>query len=119
SLQKWFELYQDTVLQRIIITTLDSNRDLLVTSARIEQDRLQSAIIKANIYPQLSYSASAGGGSAGTNAQKVVGGVDGAAFNLFGVLNWELDLWGKIRHNSRSAVARFTAEVNNRYALQT
>jgi multidrug efflux system outer membrane protein len=119
SLQKWFELYQDTVLQRIIITTLDSNRDMLVTAARIEQARLQSAIIKANIYPQLSYSASAGGGSAGTNAQKVVGGVDGAAFNLFGVLNWELDLWGKIRHNSRSAVARFTAEVNNRYALQT
>ena len=80
--------------------------------------RLQSAIIKANLYPQLNYSASAGGGRAGTNAQKVNGGIDGSAFNAFGTLNWELDIWGKLRHDTRSAVARFLSEVANRNALQ-
>jgi multidrug efflux system outer membrane protein len=118
SLQKWFDLYQDTALQRIIATTLDSNRDLLTAASRIEQARMQSAIIKANLYPQLNYSASAGGGTAGSNAQKVVGGVEGSSFNMFAVLDWELDVWGKLRHNSRSAVAQFLSEVQNRNALQ-
>src|SRR6478735_3634230 len=118
SLQKWFDLYQDTALQRIIATTLDSNRDLLTAASRIEQARMQSAIIKANIYPQLNYSASAGGGHAGSEAQKVPGGIEGGLLNLFAVLDWELDIWGKLRHNSRSAVAQFLSEVQNRNALQ-
>ena len=118
SLQKWFDLYQDTALQTIIKTVLDSNRDLLTASSRIEESRAQAAIIKANLYPQLNYSASAGGGQAGENAQKIAGGIDGSAFNAFGVLNWELDIWGKLRHNSRSAVAQFLSDVQNRNALQ-
>jgi len=118
SLEKWFDLYQDTALQNIIKITLDSNRDLLTAAARIEEARMQSAIIKANIYPQLNYSASAGGGQAGSNAQKNAGGIDGSSFNIFGVLDWELDVWGKLRHNSRSAVAQFLSEVQNRNALQ-
>lgn len=117
SLEKWFELYQDTALQTIIRTTLDSNRDLLAAAARIEEARVQSAIIKANLYPQLNYAVSAGGGQAGANAQKVAAGIDGGAFNIFGVLDWELDVWGKLRHNSRSAVAVFLSEVSNRNAL--
>lgn len=118
SLVKWFELYQDTVLQNIIRTTLDSNRDLLTAAARIEEARMQSAIIKANLYPQLNYTASAGGGHAGTDAQKVAAGIQGSSFNAFAVLDWELDIWGRLRHNSRAAVAQFLAEVNNRNALQ-
>ena len=119
TLQKWFELYQDKVLQNIIATTLDSNRDLLTASARIEESRLQSAIIKANLYPQLNYSASAGGGTTGTEAQKVAGGIEGGALNIYGILNWELDIWGKLRHNNRAAVARFLSEIENRNALLT
>src|SRR6478752_3851423 len=53
-LVKWFDLYQDTALQAIIKATLDSNRDLLTAAARIEEARVQSAIIKANLYPQLN-----------------------------------------------------------------
>jgi len=118
ALAKWFELYQDTVLQNIIRTTLDSNRDLLTAAARIEEARMQSAIIKANLYPQLNYAASAGGGHAGTDAQKVAAGIQGSSFNVFAVLDWELDIWGRLRHNSRAAVAQFLSEVQNRNALQ-
>ncbi|PZF71897.1 efflux transporter outer membrane subunit [Taibaiella soli] len=118
ALIKWFELYQDTVLQNIIHATIDSNRDLLTAAARIEEARMQSAIIKANLYPQLNYTASAGGGHAGTDAQKVAAGIQGSSFNVFAVLDWELDIWGRLRHNSRAAVAQFLSEVHNRNALQ-
>jgi len=119
ALQKWFDLYEDKALQTIIATTLDSNRDLLTAVARIDEARMQSAIIKANLYPQLNYTVGAGGGKAGSEAKKVVASIDGSSFNMFGVLDWELDIWGKLRHNSRAAVANFLSEVQNRNALQT
>jgi multidrug efflux system outer membrane protein len=34
------------------------------------------------------------------------------------VLNWELDLWGKVRHATRSALAQYYSIVQNRNALQ-
>ena len=49
---------------------------------------------------------------------KVNGGVDGGLLNVFGVLNWELDIWGKLRHQSRSSVDEFLASKTNRDALQ-
>ena len=117
-LMTWFDLYKDTALQTMIKATLDSNRDLLTASSRIEEARYKTAIIKANLYPQFGYSAQAGGGQAGSDAQKVAGGVDGGIFNAFGVLNWELDIWGKVRHSNRSAVAQYLSIIQNRNALQ-
>src|SRR4051812_47131654 len=118
QLMTWPDLYKDTALQAMIKATLDSNRDLLVAAARIEEARVQTAVIKANLWPQFGYSAQAGGGKAGSEAQKVAGGVQGGFLNAFGVLNWELDLWGKVRHASRSALAQYYATIQNRNALQ-
>ena len=65
--------------------------------SRMQEALALSGAVKANLYPQLSYQAAAGGGKAGTEATKVNGGVDGGLLNVFGVLNWELDVWGKLR----------------------
>ena len=114
----WFDLYQDTALRTMIRTTLDSNRDLMTAAARIEEARFQTAVIKANLYPQFGYSAQAGGGQSGTEAQKTGTAVDGSSFNLFGALSWELDVWGRVRHANRAAVAEYLSTVQNRNALE-
>lgn len=118
QLMTWFDLYRDTALRSMIKTTLDSNRNLLLTASRIDEARLQTAIIKANLYPQFGYQAQAGGGSAGTDAQKVGGGIDGGSLKAYGTLNWEIDLWGKIRHANNAAYAQYMAVVENRNALK-
>lgn len=118
QLMTWFSLYQDTALQSMIKATLDSNRNLLSTAARIEQARLQTSIIKANLYPKFGYSASAGGGTAGIDAQKVAGGVEGGLLQAYGTLNWELDIWGKVRHANKSALAQYLSETENQNALK-
>ncbi len=117
-LDKWFEVYEDTALKGMIQTTLDSNKDLHVAAARIEASRAEMAVVKANMFPQLGYSGKAGGGHAGTDAQKVAGGIEGAVFNAFGVLSWEPDLWGKFRHANRAAQAQYEATQQERNALQ-
>jgi len=118
TLMTWFDLYKDPVLSKMIKAALDSNRDLLTASARMEEARIRTAVIKANLYPFFDYSATAGGGKAGTEAQKIAGGVQGGFLNAFALLNWEIDIWGKLRHANRSAVAAYLSEVQNRNALQ-
>ena len=117
TLVKWFELYEDTVLQRYIRTSLDSNRNMLRAAMRIEQSREIAGIVKANIYPSFGYSGSFGGGQAGTEAQKVAGGMDQGAFKAYGTLNWEIDVWGKLRSANKSAYNQFLADIENRNAL--
>lgn len=118
ALAKWFEIYHDTALQTLIKMAIDSNRDLLAAAARMQEALALSGAVKANMYPKLSYQAAAGGGTAGTDATKVNGGVNGGLLNVFGVLNWELDLWGKLRLQTQSSVDEFLATQANRDALQ-
>jgi len=114
----WFDIYHDTALQILIRAAIDSNRDLLAAAANMQEALALSGAVKANLYPHLGYQAQAGGGTAGTDATKVAGGVDGGLFNVFGVLNWELDIWGKLRHQSRASIDDFLSAKENRDALQ-
>ena len=118
ALANWFQVYHDTALQSLIKAAIDSNRDLLAAASHMQEALALSGAIKANMYPKLSYQAQAGGGTAGTDATKVAAGVDGGLLNVFGVLNWELDVWGKLRLQSQSAVDEFLASKANRDALQ-
>jgi len=118
ALATWFEIYHDTALQSLIKMTIDSNRDLLTAASRMQEALALSGAVKANMYPKLSYQASAGGGKAGSDATKIAGGVDGGLLNVFGVLNWELDVWGKLRLQSQAAVDDFLASSAYRDALQ-
>jgi multidrug efflux system outer membrane protein len=118
ALATWFNIYHDTALQTLIKAAIDSNRDLLGAASNMEVARALSGAVKANLYPHFGYQAQAGGGSAGTDATKIAGGVQGGLFNVFGVLNWELDIWGKLRHQSRAAIDNFLSSKANRDALQ-
>jgi outer membrane protein, multidrug efflux system len=118
ALARWFEIYHDTALQTLIKMAIDSNRDLLASVSRVQEALAFSGAVKANLYPHLSYQAAAGGGKAGTEAVKVQGGVTGGLLNVFGVLNWELDLWGKLRLQHQSAIDDFMSSKANRDALQ-
>ena len=118
KLMSWFDLYKDPVLSKMIQAALDSNRDLMSATARIEEAKYRTAVIKSNLWPVLDYSATAGGGKAGSEALKVAGGIQGGFFNAVALLNWEVDLFGKLRHANRSAVAEYLAQVQNRNALQ-
>jgi outer membrane protein, multidrug efflux system len=115
---KWFDLYQDPALQQIIRTVLDSNRNLMVASARIEEARAQAALVRANLLPSLGYSAAAGAGVAGADARRVAAGFDGNVYQGLAVLDWEIDVWGRLRRTKRSALATFEANTADRNALQ-
>lgn len=117
ALMNWVDLYSDTVLQRFIRTTLDSNRNLLAAAYRIEESREIAGIVRANLYPSFGYQAQAGGGNAGLDARKIGAGIEGGALRALGNINWEIDIWGRLRNNNQAAVARLLADAENRNAL--
>jgi multidrug efflux system outer membrane protein len=117
DLVQWTQFYDDPVLVKLIQTTLDSNRTLWLTAARVEEARLLAGAAKADLYPQLGFSATAGGGSAGTDARRQ-GNVDGGYFEILGRLNWEIDIWGRLRHSNRAAKALYFEQQYVRHGVQ-
>ena len=118
DLVKWTQFYDDPALVKLIQTTLDSNRTLWLTAARVEEARLLAGAVKADLYPQIGFSATGGGGSAGADARRQGSGVDGGFFEVMGRVNWEIDIWGRIRHSSRAAQAQYFQQQYFRHAVQ-
>lgn len=113
----WWEVYRDTVLQRFINTTLANNRNLMEAAMRIEEAREIAGIVKVNLWPSFGYQASAGGGEAGSEALKVSGGFDQGVIKTYATMNWEIDLWGRLRHANEATYQAYLAETEYRNGL--
>jgi len=118
TLLKWTDIYQDPTLQKLIKTTLDSNRNLLTAASRVEESSELAGAVKAQLWPSLTYSAQGGYGSVGTDAEKVGAGINGGVIGVSARLDWEIDLFGKLTYQKKSAQAEFLASQENRNAVQ-
>lgn len=105
---KWWELMDDTVLNKLITTALEQNKDVLIAASRIEAARANIGYTKAGQWPSFMY-------GVGVNA----GGMSGAnssGFSAFPEFSWEIGFWGKYRRMNESAQADFLA---SEYAKRT
>jgi multidrug efflux system outer membrane protein len=118
TLLQWTQIYQDTVLDHLIKTTLDSNRNLLTAAARVQESGEIAGAVKAQLFPSLNYSAGAGYSSVGSSAEKVGAGINGGSYSVTASLDWEIDIWGRITHQKKAAQADFLASEENRNSLQ-
>jgi len=106
---KWWEIYQDTALQKLITIAIDSNFDLSIAIARVDEAKAILGYNQANMFPFLDYSARGRASDFGSDASQ-----SGVAFSqnsvaLLGNVSWEIDLWGKLRHANRAAYADLVA----------
>jgi len=118
ALIAWTEVYKDSELTKLIQTVLKSNLDLLTAISRVEEARAVYGISKANLYPSFGYNLNAGINDVGDNAKSVGAGIDGQSYGAFATMNWEIDLFGKLRHQKKSAWAQFLATENNAQAVR-
>jgi multidrug efflux system outer membrane protein len=115
DLPDWSILYGDTVLQQLIATALENNKDMLIAAARIKEMAAARRISFANMFPamegrlndqkeRLNY-----GGDAPKSSPEMSAKV---------FLSWELDLWGNLRWANEAAIASYMQTVEARRALQ-
>lgn len=106
---KWFQIFRDTVLNKLISEAILQNYNLTNAALRIEQSRAVYGITKADMLPSFGYSAKAGLNSGSTPHD----------FNMMATASWELDFWGKLRHSKKSAYAELLASEEGMKTVTT
>ncbi|HKO98735.1 MAG TPA: efflux transporter outer membrane subunit [Pyrinomonadaceae bacterium] len=122
---QWFEVFKDEQLQVLIRTAIFQNYDVRQAMARINAARAQLGLARADQYPNFAVSSNittqrlSKDGSTGELA-------DGAQRNisfgqvLLNLLNFEIDIWGRVRKikNARRAELK-AAEEDRSFVLAT
>lgn len=109
--QGWQDFFTDARLRQVIATALDNNRDLRVALGNVERARAMHRIQRAERLP----------GVGGTVSGERIGGdvPDSEQYSAgVGVASFELDLWGRVRNLSESALQQFLAQEQNQRAVQ-
>ena len=99
----WWELFGDTVLVSLIREGLENNKDLKKAVARMNETAAAMGVIRADLYPQISYSV--GGSSTATT------GNSGSGHDYSGAVNasYAIDIWGRIKRLEEAALQEYLA----------
>lgn len=114
---KWWEMFQDPIIDTLITIGLRENKDVLIAASRIEQASAVLGATRAELWPSVGYRAGASRSNANfTQGDITPGGSTTTLFTGFGTLHWELDFWGKFRRANEAARAELLA---SEYGLRT
>jgi outer membrane protein, multidrug efflux system len=114
--EKWWQLFNDPVLQQLIHTALQQNYDVQIAATRILQAQAQLGITRADQFPM----ANAGANAFSEQNPKISSAFPSYEANA-GEINlsaiWNLDFWGKYRRQTEAARANLLATEWGRQAV--
>lgn len=108
----WCEFFRDPRLQELISIALTNNRDLRIAIFNVEQARLQYDVIRRDLLPSAEINATGSKQRTVTVRQGVTGSQTATTSQIFSidaVVNWELDLFGRITSLSQQALEEYLA----------
>jgi multidrug efflux system outer membrane protein len=120
DLARWWTIFQDPVLDRLVEVATKSNHDLRIAEARIREARAQFGVAAGALLPQIdgSFSASQGRESAnGLFAPPPGNSPYSTDFRGGFDASWEIDLFGGIRRGLEAAGAEIEASIQDRNAV--
>ncbi|OMG75200.1 efflux transporter outer membrane subunit [Burkholderia ubonensis] len=103
----WWLGFGDPVLASLVEEAMRSNYDARIAAARIEQFSGQVQATRAGLFPSVGASSAANREKRSLFAGTPLEGFDGPndRFQVQGGVNWEIDLWGRIRRQTEAAKA--------------
>jgi len=113
---RWWQQFDDPVLDELVETALRENKDLRIATARIEEFAGRYGIVRAPLFPQIgaTYEAAKQRGSSTTLSRETT------VFDSYQAVltaSWEIDIWGRIRRQSEAARAQLLASEDGRRAV--
>lgn len=122
----WWELFHDENLHALIRKGLLENKDLRMAIARVREVRAQLTVTQADQLPQLdghaqferNQTSGAPARQYGISGSDIRPGPHTSQWVAAGVLNYEIDLWGKLRRTSEAAAADLLAKKWAKHSVQ-
>lgn len=114
----WSGLFQDPLLQRLIHSALDNNRDLRVAALNVAAYQAQYRIQRADLLPAVSASVN---GKRQRLPEQMTGGktlINSSYSANLGISAYELDFFGRIRSLSQQALMTYLASEQARRSAQ-
>lgn len=106
--EKWFQVFKDQELQKLIRTALKQNYDVQIAASRVLQAQQQVVITRANQFPTLGVGPAING-----VRSPAIPGVFGGYSYLADALNltpsWSPDFWGRYRRATEASRATLAA----------
>ncbi|MCR8685384.1 TolC family protein [Campylobacter ureolyticus] len=99
----WWKEFNDPVLDDLIASALKYNSDLALALNNIETARANLGLSKIEYLPNVNYQGKASRGTPSGDLNSY------ASYSANAVLNYELDLWGKVRNSVKAKNSLFKA----------
>ena len=116
--EKWWEVFEDPVLQQLIRTAIEQNYDLRIAASRVLQAQAQLGVTRANEFPVVN----AGTEVFSQRNPKISGSFpayEAKAGEADLAVVWNLDFWGKYRRQTEAARANLLASQWGQKAVLT
>jgi NodT family efflux transporter outer membrane factor (OMF) lipoprotein len=115
NMQNWWTVFNDDVLNQLILTSSTNNPDLQIAAERIVEASVLRGVAKSYWYPQIA----AEGSVTELRASEAVystlppGKNSATHYSFGGSMGWELDLWGRVRRMVESSDATMQATIED------
>jgi multidrug efflux system outer membrane protein len=120
---KWFAVFKDEQLQKLIRTAMAQNYDLRLAVARINAARANLGLARSNQFPQFDVGADLTTTRTSANSGASASG-QGGSKRSFGevflsLLSFEIDVWGRLRQQTKAARAQLRSSEEDRKTVAT
>lgn len=121
AVERWWTLFDDAALDRLVNEALANNLDLRLAITRIEQARANVLLARSDLYPSVNLEVGASRSRTTEVGTKLPAGSDPVSSNYrVGIAaSYELDLWGKYRASTQAAQNQLLASQYARETVRT
>ncbi len=118
--ERWWALYSDPVLDRLIEEALANNRDLAVAAARVDEARAVLRIADAQFWPTVDATFERDRLRFSERAPIPIppNSIEQNSYRAKLNVAYEVDLWGRLRRGSEAAQANLLATEAARYTVR-
>ena len=120
---KWFEVFKDLELQKLVRTAMIQNHDLRAAVARVDAARANLGLARSEQFPQFEVGGDLTSSRSSRNGELAIAGQGGRSRSfgsvLLNLLTFELDIWGRLRQQTKAARADLRASEEDRKAVMT
>lgn len=122
---KWKSFFTEATLQKLIDSAIEKNYDMQIAVKNIESAQLLFKQVKWNYVPTVTGNVTANTNRPSDNSlnglslNQFIGSKHIEDYNANLSLSWEADIWGKIRNQSKSALATYLQTNEAKKLIQT